>query len=66
MKAGFELAGRWKIIDGPDLLTIWLAEDGFKMQRIKNFNSTEAVGNKIETMPYEDLVLATEGQRKLL
>lgn len=66
MKAGFELNGRWKIVDGQDLLTIWLAADGFMCQRISNFQTDKAVGHKIETIKYENLILAAEGQKKLL
>jgi hypothetical protein len=66
MKAGFEVAGRWKIIDGPDLITIWLGCDGFHSQRISNFNSDNAIGHEPQKINLEDLILAAEGQRKLI
>lgn len=67
MKAGFELAGRWKIIDGKDLLTIWLSADGFNCQRIVDFNNPAAArGHAPTIVKYEDLILAAEGQKKLL
>lgn len=57
---------RWVIQDGNDLVTVWLSADGFHSQRISNYNTPQEIGRDQKTIPHEDLILASEGQRKLL
>ena len=61
MKAGFRLDGRWKILEGKDLITIWLDEDGFSSQRIKDFE-TKPVGHSKTVVEYDKLIPMAEGQ----
>ena len=65
MKATHDSGCRWKIIDGKDLITAWLSNDGMWCHRIKDFE-TDPIGFAPILIPYESLVLAAEGQGKLL
>jgi len=57
---------RWLVQDGKDLVTIWLSADGFHSQRTSNYNTPQELGHEQTTISCEDLILAAEGQRKLL
>ena len=65
MNAGFEVRGRWKIIDGPDMIDVWLDKDGFMSQRTSNY-ATKPIGHEPQRISYENLILMSEGQGKLL
>ena len=56
----------WQVFDGADLVVLWLDKDGFHSQRVSDFNSANPIGHSPTIIPHEDLILAAEGQKKLL
>lgn len=57
---------RWIVQDDKDLVTIWISADGFHSQRISNIGTPQELGHEQTTILHEDLILAAEGQKKLL
>jgi hypothetical protein len=57
---------RWQIVEGADLIMVWLDESGFHSHRVSKFNTPDAIGHDMTTIRFEDLVLAAEGQLPLL
>jgi len=57
---------RWQIVDGPDLIVVWIDAVGFHSQRICNFNTDKPMGHAPTTLKYDDLIPASEGQKTLL
>lgn len=56
---------RWQIVDGKDLIVVWLDAVGFHSQRICDFNGEEPRGHEATTVGYDELIMCAEGQRKL-
>ncbi len=56
---------RHQIVDGKDLIVVWLDAVGFHSQRITDFNGELPIRHERTTIGYDDLVMCAEGQRKL-
>ncbi len=57
---------RWQVVDGKDLVVIWLDADGFHSQRVCDFNGVNPIGHNPTTILHADLIMAAEGQIPLL
>lgn len=58
---------RWQVVEGPDLITVWLDTTGLRTERISNYNNPKKRKHAItNAVPYDDLIPAAEGQKKLL
>jgi len=57
---------RYQISDGPDLVFVWLNESGIHSQRVSNINKENELSHSELSISISDLILAAEGQKKLL
>lgn len=65
MKA-VKVGARYLVVDGPDLVFISLSEKGISTQRVSNINKENELSHDAQFISIEDLILASEGQKKLL
>lgn len=58
--------GRWKVMDGGDLIIIWLEVDGLHSKRFSKTSSGAVFQHAEIILKFDDIILKAEGQMKLL